>query len=232
MALLAVTALLLLPTLTGCAGAPASAAHRPTASLSSTPTPTPLAVTVPMPDLGPSPQPAPQTPEQTEQLRVARVESDWQFLLKQYPDAVRPDTPFQGYITQADELAVMGACYAEQHVPVAYGYPVGAKKGDKPTSVGAETSTEQGAIGAFLCQAEHPGRPNSPMTAEQLGWSYDYFTRFLVPCYEANGIDVPPAPSRDDFISKWPDQNWFPSPGMTSDPDKDAAIQKACPPLK
>jgi hypothetical protein len=216
-----------LAVLTGCATTQAKAA-----AASPTPTPTPVAVTVPMPDLGPSPQPAPQTPEQTEQLRLARVDTDWQFVLGQYPNAVRPETPFQGYIGSADEMSVMSACLTEQHVPLSYGYAIGAKKSDKPMSVGGEASNEHQAIGLFICGAEHPGRPNSPMTPEQLGWSYDYFTEFLVPCYQANGIDVPPAPSREDFISKWPHQNWFPSPGMGADPDKTAAIQKACPPLK
>ncbi|HEV7566197.1 MAG TPA: hypothetical protein VGO31_09595 [Microbacteriaceae bacterium] len=222
---LAVVALALL---TGCA------AQSDARALSGTPTPasTTLAVTVPMPDLGPSPQPAPQTPEQTEQLRLASANSDWQSVLTQYPNAVRPDAPFQGYMSAADEMAVMSACYGEHGVPIAYGYPVGAKPGDKPTSVGADANDEAGAIGIYVCSVEHPSRPNSPMTSEQLGWAYDYFTKFLVPCYEANGIHVPPAPSRSDFVSKWPNQNWFPSHGMSANPDKDAAIDKACPPLK
>lgn len=215
-------------------GALAGCSASATASAPGTPhpTPTPLAVTVPMPDLGPSPAPAPQTPAQPKQLRLARVEQQWQQLLLQYPSAVRPHVAFQGYITDATEMTVMKACFTEQNVPIGYGYPVGAKKGDKPTSVGGETSDEQEAVGLYICSVEHPYTPNSPMTPQQLGWSYDYFTEFLVPCYEANGFAVPPAPSRADFIAKWPNQNWFPSAGSIADPDRAAAVAKACPSLK
>ncbi|MFF1632559.1 hypothetical protein [Leifsonia sp. NPDC058248] len=129
-------------------------------------------------------------------------------------------------------MDVLKGCYTEQGVPFGYGYPAGAEKGDRPTSVGAEADDEHEAIGLYVCSVGHPGRPNSPLTPQQLGWSYDYFTRFLVPCYEANGIVVPPAPSRADFIAKWPHQNWFPTAGGIADPDKAAAVAKACPPLK
>jgi hypothetical protein len=194
-------------------------------------TSTPLAVSVPTPSLGPSPQPVPLTDAQAEQARLAARDTAWQNVLAQYPDAVRPDVPFDGYLAAGDEMTVMSACYRQNGVPVSYGYPIGAKKGDPPTSVGGEASTEQQAIGMYICGVEHPGRPNPPLTPEQLSWMYDYFTEFLVPCYEANGIDVPQAPSKQDFVTKWPHQDWFPSAGMTNDPDKDAAIDKACPPL-
>ncbi|WP_223692186.1 hypothetical protein [Leifsonia poae] len=189
-------------------------------------------MTVPMPDLGPSPAPAPQTPAQTEKLRLERVEQQWQLLLAQYPSAVRPQVTFQGYITDATEMAVMKSCLTQQNVPIGYGYPVGAKKGDKPTSVGGQASNEQEAVGLYICSVEHPYSPNPPLTPQQLGWSYDYFTKFLVPCYEANGAVVPPAPSRADFIANWPNQNWFPTAGSITDPDKAAAVAKACPALK
>ncbi|GAA1444814.1 hypothetical protein [Leifsonia poae] len=210
--------------LVGCA---ATASAHPDAR--STATPTPEAVTVPMPDLGPSPAPAPQTAAQTEQLRIARADEAWKQLVQQYPSAVRPQVTFDGYISDATEMDVMTQCYTEQKVPIALGYPAGAQKGDKATSVGAETTNEQEAIGAYVCNVEHPYPPTSPMTQQQLGWLYDYLTRFLAPCYQANGIANPPAPSRADFIAKWPHQNWFPSDGGLMDGPRAAAIVKACP---
>lgn len=213
--------------LAGCAAAPGKATGGPTG----TGTPTPLAVSVPMPDLGPSPQPASLTPQQTEALRVQARDAAWQSVLTQYPDAVRPDVPFDGYLDQADEMRVMSACFTQHGVPLGYSYPVGAKKGDPPTGVGGEATDEQQSIGLYWCTVEHPGKPSSPPNAAQLSWMYDYLTRFIVPCYRANGITVPAAPSKQDFVSKWPHQNWFPSPGMSADAARDAAVQKACPPL-
>lgn len=227
LALATAAALAALAALTGCSqSAGATTSSTPTA------TATPLAVTVPMPDLGPSPAPAPQTPEQTEQLRLAAVEQAWQQVLLQYPSAVRPNVTFEGYTTEATAMDVLKACYTEQGVPFGYGYPIGAKKDAKPTSVGGEASNEKEAIGLYVCGVEHPGKPNSPLTPQQLGWSYDYFTKFLVPCYEANGVVVPPAPSRADFIAKWPNQNWFPTAASIEDPERAAAVAKACPALK
>jgi hypothetical protein len=221
------TIIVLVLALTGC-----SAASGAPASRTPTPSATPLAVSVPTPDLGPSPQPTALSDAQAEQLRLAQRETSWQGVLAQYPNAVRPDVPFDGYLVQADEMTVMSACYKEHSVPVGYGYPIGAKKGDPPTSVGGEANNEQQAIGLYFCGAEHPGRPTAPLRPDQLAWMYDYMTEFLVPCYEAKGITVPPAPSKQAFVSTWPNQNWFPSPGMTANPDKDAAIAKACPPLE
>ena len=229
-AVMAGLSIVLVLNLAGCVTAAPGATGSPTRT--PTPSPTPLAVSVPMPDLGPSPAPVSLTPEQTEQLRVQARDSAWQGVLTQYPDAVRPDVPFDGYLDAADEMTVMSACYTQHGVPISNGYAIGAKKGDPPTSVGGEASNEHQAIGLYFCTAEHPGRPTGPPTTEQLSWMYDYLTRFLVPCYEANGLSVPPAPSKQDFVTKWPNQNWFPSAGMTSNPDKDAAIDRACPPLK
>lgn len=224
-------AAVLVVAVTGCTTAPPWSA-RPVAVGTPTTSPTPRAVTVPMPDLGPSPEPAPMTAEQTEQLRLQARDAAWKGVLAQYPHAVRPDVPFDGYLARADEMSVMSACYTAHGVPIGYGYAIGAKKGDPPTSVGGEASDEKQAVGLYYCSVEHPGRPNPPPTPAQLSWMYDYFTRFLVPCYEANGISVPPAPSKQDFVAKWPNQGWFPSPGMTADADEDAAVERACPALK
>lgn len=217
----------MLAALTGCATA---ATADPQAI--PTPTPTQLAVTVAMPDLGPSPAPAPQTAAQTEQRRLSNADQAWQQVLLQYPSAVRPQVTFGGYITDATEVAVMSQCLTEQGVPIANGYPAGAKKGDAPSSVGADASDEKEAIGAWVCNVEHPYRPAPPLTPQQLGYLYDYLTEFLVPCYEANGVAEPPAPSRATFVATWPHQNWYPSDGALMDGDKAAAITKACPPPK
>ncbi len=185
-----------------------------------------------MPDLGPSPAPAPQTPEQTEQLRLANADLAWKQVISEYPAAVRPSASFQGYISQATEVAVLTKCYTDHDVANYPDYPVGAKKGDKPHGVVPEISNEEGAIGLYICQVEHPYPPTLPPTPEQLGWLYDYLTKFLVPCYQANGVTNPPPPSREEFVAKWPNQGWYPDDGGGADPERIRVITEVCPPPK
>jgi hypothetical protein len=64
-----------------------------------------------------------------------------------------------------------------------------------------------------------------------LGYLYDYFTKFLVPCYEANGIENVPAPTRAEFVSLWPNQNWYPSMGdVPMGSEMENQLNAACPP--
>jgi hypothetical protein len=60
---------------------------------------------------------------------------------------------------------------------------------------------------------------------------YDYLTQFLVPCYEANGIENPPPPPREDFIASWGNLIWFPDmSSLPMDSPEAIAIAEACPP--
>ena len=70
---------------------------------------------------------------------------------------------------------------------------------------------------------------SGPPNEAQLGWIYDYFTEYYGPCFEANDIVVPPAPSRAEFIANWPNPGWFPSDDRAvADPERDAALAEAC----
>ncbi|WP_167047114.1 hypothetical protein [Salinibacterium sp. ZJ454] len=190
-------------------------------------TPAPLAVTVPMPDLGPAPVRDRPADEQAETLRLAQLDSAWERVVAAHPNAVRPDVTFAGFVTSEQHTEVVSACFTEMAVPF------GLSTDADGTVNGMEWTTdlEEHAVGAYVCQARHSTRPTGPPTDAQLAWMYDYLTQFLVPCYEANGIENPPAPPREDFIAGWPNLGWFPGTGnLPTDTPKGMAVVEACPP--
>ncbi|MEL4317463.1 hypothetical protein WJX64_00445 [Leifsonia sp. YIM 134122] len=212
--------------LTGCADTSATRATGPTTT--ATPTPTPTVVSFDMPsDLGPAPASDALSDEQIEALRVQNQEQNWQDVLKRFPDAVRPDVTFAGYLTPADDIvAVMTPCYTAFNIELEHGSTVDGKV----VSVGPANLDEQGEIASYVCRSTHPSKPIAPMNTAQKEWLYRYLTEFLAPCFAANGIENPPAPSRTDFVAQWPNQGWWPTSGNAPmGTDQDLALQRACP---
>jgi hypothetical protein len=191
---------------------------------SETPSADPTAVTIEMPDIGPSPAPDDLDAEELERLRLAEQDANWSSVARQYPTAVRPDVAFAGYTDMGDYIDALDACYVRS------GLVLGTMTDEVGTSTrsGVSPDTEEGAVKAFTCRAEVAVEPH-PMNAAQLGYLYDYLSRFLAPCYAANGIANPPAPSREDFVAKWPRQNWFPEMGPVFGTPAAAPLIAACP---
>ncbi|PPI00065.1 hypothetical protein C5C95_05685 [Rathayibacter sp. AY1B7] len=194
------------------------------------PGPTPEAtsssvVAYPMPDLGPSPAPTPLAPDEQEQLRIQEQDRQWEGVLAGFPDATRPADPFQEYRDPNDSTALLG-CLTAAGLTVDLGSNAA---GGGPVSIMTSASTEAESVAAFTCWSSYPTTPVVPMTSEQIDYLYSYLTEYLVPCYEANGIENPDAPSRTDFIDQWPNQGWFPSTSeawLTD--DEQEAIDEAC----
>ncbi|WP_157155937.1 MULTISPECIES: hypothetical protein [unclassified Diaminobutyricimonas] len=186
----------------------------------------PLAVTVPMPDLGPRPTPDPLSDEQANARRLELQDESWKLVTDQYPSAVRPEDPFVGYISADESLDLVTACLTEKGVPFGYGTDAYGNRAGYEVNL----DTEANAVGVFVCREMHRGRPRGPSTEAELGWLYDYLTQFLAPCYEANNYEIPPPPARDEFIARWPNQGWWPSPpGMPLEPAEEIALNEACP---
>ncbi|MFF2372316.1 hypothetical protein [Agromyces sp. NPDC058110] len=222
--------------LTSCATS--STAAEPAAS---TPPPTPTTpaevaasiVTIDMPDLAPYPEPDPPLTEaESEAKRLEYADAQWQAVLATYPDAVRPADPFAGYLTVEQRQAPLRACLEAAGVPIDVGHGLDP---DAPPSIGWSASTEAEAVEAFTCSQVHPTKiTDSPANDAELGWIYDYMVEFFAPCYEANGIDVPPPPGRDVWVETYPGYVWFPS--YFDDPrfrdmtfELETAIRTACP---
>ncbi|KGJ78576.1 hypothetical protein GY21_06525 [Cryobacterium roopkundense] len=183
-----------------------------------------------MPDLGPSPPPEPLTPERIEEMRVADLEASWALVVGTYPDAVRPEATFVGFIDKDTTVSVLRECFEANGVPIDEGRSSPDLNGPV-TSIGSSVATEAQAVGNFICHAQHPVKPMSAMSAAQLGYVYDYLTKFLVPCYASFGIVNEPAPSREFFVENWPRQNWFPSAFANEmSLEVDPAIEEHCPP--
>lgn len=194
-------------------------------SPTATETAAPLAVSIPMPDLGPSPTTAPLADAEKEQLRLAAQDALWTNVAATYPDAARPGVLFTEYVTGESRVDVLSACFSTAGLPI----ETGSSADGTVLSVNARPTTEAEALSAFVCNAEHPSEPVPLPSDAQLGYVYDYLTRFLAPCYAANGITNPPPPSRQDFVAKWPNQGWFPSLGDLLPGPTEEAIYTACP---
>lgn len=194
-----------------------------------TPSPTFTAVAFPMPDLGSEPTMPPPTDAGAESQRIVDQDDHWRAdVLRQYPDAARPEVTFAGYPADADRVAVMSACYTAAGVRFGLGTDENGV-----SAISFETNSEAEAIAAFVCQAKNPVRPGAKPDARVLGWFYDYLTQFLAPCYAANGISNPPPPTREYFIFNYPNQGWWPSQGtMPMGTPEDEALNEACPPPK
>jgi len=214
----AVAALLALGLLSGCASTGADTP--PAASATADPD---AVVSIEMPDLGPSPAPDELTDEQREALRLERQDDHWQSVAQQSPDAVRPVVDFAGYTADDDLQDALNECYLSKGLTL--GIMIDEEGNESPG--GVESSTQKGAIDIFVCNSLIVGAYQPPNDA-QLGYIYDYPTEFLVPCYEANGIENPAPPTREEFVANWPNQNWFPMTGLFGD-DREYAVNAACP---
>jgi len=189
-----------------------------------TPLPTGSGMTVA--DLGPVPEPAVFTPDEEDAARLAAVETSWENLLLVYPDATRPDATFVEYIT--------GAAYMQRYdCLVAEGVELTLSPDERSwerTSASAPTQAED--LADFVCATRYPSHPQPPATAEQLGYLYDYLVQIQVPCLGSFGIATEPPPTRDEFITEYPDQGWFASPlDDTSDIEgvTEATLFESCP---
>lgn len=204
------------------AGCTASESPDPAGSSSSPAVDTVEAIA--MPDLGPSPAPDVLTDEQIEQMRLTQQDSDWHVVPFMFPDAVRPVVEFERFADADTYLDTLHACY------VASGLKLGIKVNEigETELSGAEVSSQPEYLAKFVCQATVVMKP-APWNAAQVRYHYDYLTRFLAPCYQANGIENPPAPSREDYIAKWPNPGWGVELGDAFTTPEAAPIVAACP---
>lgn len=214
--------------LTACAGLPSGGMPEPTATESAS-----AIVSIEMPELAPYPESDPPLTEaESEMKRLEETERRWQGVLAVYPEAVRPEVTFEGYLTDEDRNEVMRACYEAAGLHVEESRTAENTDGP-PDSIGWSGDGEADVVAAYACDAAHPTRIADPGPNDaELGWIYDYLTDFYAPCLAANGIAVPEPPGRDIWVDTWPGYVWFPSVGDDPrfwDPEMEAALREACP---
>jgi hypothetical protein len=71
------------------------------------------------------------------------------------------------------------------------------------------------AVAVYTCAAQFPSLPTGTLSRDQARYLYDYWTRFVVPCYADAGYpDTSTPPTREFFAANWPFQNWAPQPKL------------------
>ena len=186
-----------------------------------------------MPELAPYPESDPPLTEaESETKRLEDADQRWLGVLSSYPEAVRPEVTFAGYVTDENRIGELRACYEAAGLQIDEGRTAGNPDGP-PDSIGWSGGGEAEVIAGYACDTAHPTKITHPGANDaELGWIYDYLTAFYAPCLAANGIAVPEPPGRDVWVDTWPGYVWFPSAGDDQrfwEPEMDAALQEACP---
>jgi hypothetical protein len=171
------------------------------------------------------------TLSQSDEMLVQQyLDSEWDNLLVLNPDADRPDVARVRLIDLSEWSTVIPDCLAQE------GFDVDVTP-DGDISYTAGDQGEAYAVAFYTCEAKYPYDPKyiRPLTDAQLGLLYDYFVTSLQPCLIGEGYDVPPAPSRQEFLENYAaNGGWFVYEGVAAahvGPEEFTRINKACPQL-
>jgi len=215
---------------TGCATAvetePTATPH-PVASApapeDSYPAPDPDYMDAVLAKLGPVPRSEPFTPEGEVAALAADADFRWQTVTHFFPDEPRPPHTVIHIAEDGDYVESILPCFESRGVPVTL---TAGNRG-----YGSDSNSREDLVNEYLCEVEYPGRPQPPFSATQLAYIYDYFVQFKAPCLDRLGYDIMPpvnAPTKEDFIAKWPRQGWNPTFVGIDDAEM-AAVELACP---
>lgn len=155
--------------------------------------------------------PAPYSEDAARAVADARAELRWLQVVVQFPSAVRPTDGFVRWASSPSDPDLTACRLAAGATPET------GVDSDGNQSVGYSYSGPDllgYTVASYACDIRFPARPSPPENDAQLSYRYDYLTKFVVPCYEAHGAPVDPAPTRAKFIAQYqPDQtgpHWSP----------------------
>lgn len=128
------------------------------------------------------------------------------------------------------------------------GYEVSEAPGVWGLDLGAAMASPSAAIQIWQCMGMYPSETILiPSGSEQLGVKYEYYTEFLVPCLEDQGVEfIADPPSKDVWIAQMQDlgstseEIWLPDTPLSWTPDSQAkfsgreelsSLFEACPVL-
>ncbi|WP_259336626.1 hypothetical protein, partial [Clavibacter phaseoli] len=121
------------------------------------------------------------------------ADGEWQRVLQERPDAVRPDVPVERILAGEEWVRQQAACLGESGVRVQV---IGT--GDD-VRLGTDSADP---VVRYVCQVRFPVAPQGPLTDAALGWLHDYYVDFLIPCYASAGEPYEgEVPDRDAFIA-------------------------------
>lgn len=176
--------------------------------------------------------PAGDPPLSEEEGRAALAASSdrmWEDgVLSSYPDAVRPTEGFVRWQVPEDQTSItsdLATCFTSHGLLLDYGTDVDGNVSGLGSS---GPNTVDTLVAQFFCNfVAYPHRPTPPPNAARLGYIWDAYNEFLVPCFEANGVPQQPIAPRDEWIADFPNSTWTPR-HPTDDADLDR-IYQICP---
>lgn len=156
-----------------------------------------------------SPRP-PELPDYSAAELEAQTAADNQraldALLRDFPDAEVPNVERVRLVSLEEWPFAIAECLtAEGFVAIAEdgGFSSGAPFGQELPY----------ALAYYVCSVEYPINPREmvPLVEDQIRYLYDYYTQVMTPCLEAEGYEVPPAPSQQTFVSTYGQpESWAP----------------------
>lgn len=119
-------------------------------------------------------------------------------LLRDFPDAEVPDVDRVRLVSVEEWPVAIAECLS------AKGFVAIAEGGGLSTSApfGQELPY---AIAYYVCSVEYPINPREmvPLVNDQIRYLYEYYTEVMTPCLDAEGYEVPEAPSLQTFVSTY-----------------------------
>jgi len=150
------------------------------------------------------------------------------FVLSGYPDAVRPTEGFVRWQVPEDQTSTssdLANCITSRGLQLDYGTDA---DGNIVGLGSSGPSTVDTVMAQFYCSyVAYPQRPSPPPNAARLGYIWNAYNEFLLPCYEANGVPQSPIAPRDEWIADYPRSTWnlnYPIDGAELD-----RLQEVCP---
>lgn len=145
--------------------------------------------------------PTSSTPLTRDTAGRADLDLQWERVLGESPDAVRPVVEIVRFVDIDDWSPTMEGCMHDS------GWPDVRATSDGGLQSGLVQDGQAGAhrLAMYTCNAKYPldAKYSAPLTDERLGELYDYFADELQPCLEAEGYDTSDAPSRETFIDTY-----------------------------
>lgn len=119
-------------------------------------------------------------------------------LLRDFPDAEVPEVDRVRLVSLEEWPNAMAECLSAE------GFVAIAEDGGLSTSApfGQELPY---AISYYVCSVEYPINPRVmvPLVEDQIRYLYEYYTQVMTPCLDAEGYEVPEAPSLQTFVSTY-----------------------------
>ncbi len=174
--------------------------------------------------LGAWPEGHQRDPIALERIRIGAANERWAQLKLAWPEAERPDYEFVGYLEPDDLYEAIHRCLLAAGVRSEFSHSGGIRW---------EIASQEDAIAIYVCSTRYEREPVTRLTADQVGYLYDYMVQFQMPCLEGLGIAVPTPPSRERFVEEWPSPGWDAEAALAVTSQGFAEhVREACPPLE